>query len=146
MTWWGWVVVGAALLASELFVDAQFYLVFLGLAAFAVGGAGLLGLEGPAWAEWLAFAALAVVALVVFRGRVYARLRGSPPGFDRSLLGETAVATERIEPGAVGRAELRGSVWSARNAGERAVEAGSRVRVEGTEGLVLRIRPEAPPA
>lgn len=31
MPWWGWLIAGAALLASELLlIDAQFYLVFLG--------------------------------------------------------------------------------------------------------------------
>ena len=34
MPWWGWITIGAILLGSEmLLIDAQFYLVFLGLAA-----------------------------------------------------------------------------------------------------------------
>ena len=33
MTWWSWMVLGAVLLGVELFaIDAQFYLVFLGIA------------------------------------------------------------------------------------------------------------------
>ena len=42
MPWWGWFVLAAALLAVELFViDAQFYLVFLGVSAALVGLLGL---------------------------------------------------------------------------------------------------------
>ena len=34
MTWWGWMILGAVMLGAELFaVDAQFYLVFLGVSA-----------------------------------------------------------------------------------------------------------------
>ena len=48
MPWWGWMIVGAILLGAELMViDAQFYLVFLGLAAMAVGLADLTGVGGP---------------------------------------------------------------------------------------------------
>ena len=36
MTWWAWMILGAVLLGAELFaVDAQFYLVFLGVSAAA---------------------------------------------------------------------------------------------------------------
>ena len=44
MTWWSWLILGAVLLGAELFaVDAQFYLVFLGVSAAIVGLAGLFG-------------------------------------------------------------------------------------------------------
>ena len=34
MTWWSWMVLGALLLGAELIaIDAQFYLIFLGVAA-----------------------------------------------------------------------------------------------------------------
>ncbi|HEX2494238.1 MAG TPA: hypothetical protein VHK24_10720, partial [Steroidobacter sp.] len=76
MSWWGWLVAGAALLAVEMFViDAQFYLVFLGAAAVVVGLAGLVGLEAPVWLQWLAFAVLSMLAMVSFRKRLYG-LRG----------------------------------------------------------------------
>ena len=51
MPWWGWLVMAAALLAVELFViDAQFYLVFLGVSAAVVGLMVTLGSTiVPAW-------------------------------------------------------------------------------------------------
>ena len=45
MQWWAWIAVGAILLGSELaFVDAQFYLVFIGASALVVGFLDLAGL------------------------------------------------------------------------------------------------------
>ena len=50
MDWWAWVVGGAILFGAELFfVDAQFYLVFIGTAAILTGiGAA----AWPAFAGW----------------------------------------------------------------------------------------------
>ena len=49
MPWWGWFVLAAALLSFELFViDAQFYLVFLGVSAALVGLLGLADGTMPA--------------------------------------------------------------------------------------------------
>jgi hypothetical protein len=142
MAWWIWVVLGAALLAAELFlIDAQFYLVFLGAAAIAVGFADAAGFGGPAWAEWLAFAALALVLLAAFRGRLHAKLRLAGAGLaDDALAGETGVARETLAPGARGSAELRGTTWTAHNVGPEPIAAGARIRVERSEGLVLHVR------
>ena len=145
MPWWGWIMVGAALLGSELLVvDAEFYLVFLGISAVLVGLADLAGFDGPVWVEWLSFAAISVAAMVTFRGRLYDRLRGGSAGLEAELLGETAVVEEAIAPGETGRASLRGSVWTARNQGDVALDVGARVHVEGAEGLVLLVRPADP--
>ena len=60
MPWWGWLVLGIGLLGVEMFViDAQFYLVFLGVSAAIVGLLGLAGVPMPEWPQWLVFAALA---------------------------------------------------------------------------------------
>ena len=147
MAWWGWVAAGALLLAAEMgFVDAGFYLVFLGLAALAVGLLSLAGLGGPTWLEWLLFAALAAASLGLFRGRVYARVQRGAIGAREGLAGEIAVARERIEGGARGRAELRGSLWTVENDGEAAIAAGARARVLRADGLVLHVRGEPEPA
>ena len=54
MPWWGWLILGIGLLGVEMFVvDAQFYLVFIGVAAALVGLLGLTGIALPQWAQWL---------------------------------------------------------------------------------------------
>jgi hypothetical protein len=61
---------------------------------------------------------------------------------DDTLVGEVATLAETLAPGATGRAELRGSTWTARNAGATPLPAGSRTRVERVEGLLLHVRAE----
>jgi len=141
MAWWIWIVLGAALLAAELFlIDAEFYLVFLGTAAIVVGFADVAGLGGPHWVEWLAFAGLSVALLVAFRERLRAKLRPAASGFADALVGETGIAREALAPGARGNAELRGTTWTAHNVGAEAIPAGARLVVERSEGVMLHVR------
>jgi membrane protein implicated in regulation of membrane protease activity len=143
MAWWGWIAAGALLLAAEMgFVDAQFYLVFLGLSALLVGLLALAGLEGPVWLQWLLFAGFSAASFGLFRGRVYARLQRGSAGRPEGLQGEAVVASERIEAGARGRAELRGAQWTVVNAGPAPLASGDRARVVRADGLVLHVRAE----
>ncbi len=139
---WGWILLGALLLGSELFVDSGFYLLFLGLAGLLIGAAGLAGIEGEIWEEWLAFAIVSVVLVASLRSRIYGRLteaRGTAP----ALIGEVGTAGEDIACGETGRTELRGSQWTARNVGDGAIARGARMRVEEIEGLLLLVRAES---
>ena len=141
MPWWGWILVGTLLLAGELFVvEADFYLVFLGFAAVAVGVLDLAGLGGPLWLEWLAFAAIAGFSTVFFRQRVYKRLRPAGGDVGNSVVGQFAVVPRDLAAGARGQVELRGTAWSARNVGAAALPAGARARVTRVDGLVLEVR------
>ncbi len=141
MPWWGWVVGGIGLLALEMFlIDTGFYLVFLGLSAAAVGVCAFAVGGTPPWVQWVLFSIFSVLSLLAFRRKFYERIHRSGPEVSEGVAGEWALASERIEPGATGRVELRGSPWSARNVGEKPVERGSRVRVERAESLVLLVR------
>ena len=119
MPWWGWVLVGTLLLAAELFVvEADFYLVFLGFAAVVVGLLDVAGLGGPIWLEWLLFAVIALGSTVLFRQRIYEKLR--PPGgagLATRWSARRRVVRDAIAPGGHGHAELRGAVWQAKNVG-----------------------------
>ena len=140
MPWWGWIVVGVVLLAGEMVADAQFYLVFLGVSAVLTGVLTLSGLAGGVAGQWAVFGVLAVVLLVGFRRRLYGHLRGTHPPGHKTIIGEIAVVQETIAPGALGRAELRGTVWTARNAGGEPLAVGQRAQVVSLEGLVIDIR------
>ena len=145
MPWWGWITVGAALLGAELFViPTDFFLVFLGISAIAVGIISLAGVESTPWVQWATFGVLSLVSLVFFRRWLKARASSdSLPRVDDTIAGEIGVARESLAPGAVGRVELRGTTWSARNVGDTALEPGARVRVERVDGLTLQVRREA---
>jgi membrane protein implicated in regulation of membrane protease activity len=97
--------------------------------------------DAPVWSQWLSFAAIAVLSMVFFRGRLYQLLRRAGPAPDESLVGALARARAPIGPGERGPAELRGSLWTVCNDGDRALEAGGEARVERAEGVVLHVRP-----
>lgn len=144
MLWWHWAVLGLALTGLEILTPGGFYLIFFGLGGVAVGLLSFLGLAGPLWFQLLLFSAFSVVSLVFFRNplvRMMHRKTGVSARVDR-LVGELAIPTDAIPGGAVGRAELRGTVWTARNAGEVIIPAGCRCKVTAVDGLVITITPE----
>lgn len=140
MIWWQWCVLGVLLLAAELAVDAEFYLVFVGISAIAVGLIGLTPIALPMWGQWLVFSLISVSALLFFRSRIYNKIRGQTPDLKEGVAGEVATVNELIAPGDTGSAILRGAVWQARNIGNEPLAAGSRVIVEETKGLTLSVR------
>ena len=142
MEWWQWIVLGIAILGAEAIVDTEFYLVFVGLAAIAVGLQDFAPFTLPPAGQWLLFSALAVSSIVLFRRRVYDAIRGNAPDLDEGVDGETAIASDEIGPGGYGHVELRGARWSARNDGVNPIPANGRARVECSEGLTLVVRPE----
>lgn len=140
MMWWGWLILGAVLLAVELFtVDAQFYLVFLGLSAALVGLLAMLGIEPAEWVQWMLFGAFSLLSFFTFRKSLYERIRGGAAGLRESLAGETLVVDTGLEPGAEGRIVYRGTTWSARNVGTGSIAAGNRVRIVRVDGIKLDI-------
>lgn len=141
MTWWGWCIVGTLLLAAELFaVDAQFYLVFIGIGAVVVGFLGLIGIDLPGWAQWMTFAVLSIAAMLTVRRQLYEKLRMRPLGKVASDVAQLVRIPEALEPGRSLRVEYRGSGWTALNVGDRPIPAGEEVRIEAVEGLTLRVR------
>ena len=138
MQWWAWIAVGAILLGSELaFVDAQFYLVFVGAAALVVGFLTLGGWSLAIWLQWLIFTVLAVASMVGFRRRIYERMRRNLPIMRSGAAGEVVIVTAPLPPGETCRIEYRGSSWSAINGGNSIIAAGARARIERVDGLTL---------
>ena len=142
MPWWLWMLFGLVLLILEVQLAGGFYLAFFGIGAICVGSLVAIGLAEAAWLQWLLFSVLSVVSLAFLRRPIMTRF--APAGGDRvdSLVGETATATEDIPSGGVGKAELRGTTWTARNNGSVLLAKDTRCRVERVEGLTIWIRPE----
>lgn len=143
MPFWGWIVVGAALLAAETVVDAQFYLVFFGAAALVTGGLVLGFGPLPAGSDWALFGVLSIAGTAAFRRRVYESIRRTDGEVSQGTVGEFAIASESIPPGGRGRVELRGTTWEGRNTGKHAIAAGERAKVVATHGLVLDLHRES---
>ena len=141
MAWWGWCIFGVVLFGLELLaVDAQFYLVFAGLAAVVVGLLGLVGVDIPIWAQWLSFAVLSVVAMFTLRKPIYAQFMNKPLGQIATDVDQRIVLTEELAPGKSCRIEYRGSGWTAVNVGDRVIASGSAARIDAVDGLTLRVR------
>jgi inner membrane protein len=142
MPWWGWLVVGIGLLGVEMFlIDAQFYLVFIGVAAAIVGLLGLAGIAAPLWAQWVTFAVLSLVAMLTFRRRLYLLARNrSGKVEERLTLGDRIVVPVHLEPEQTCRVDYRGSSWTARNVGSAAIAAGKDAVIEQVDGLTLRVK------
>ena len=140
MPWWGWIGIGMLLLAAELFIiEADFYLVFLGIAAALTGLLGLTLPDLPAWVQWLVFAVLALVSMVLFRKRVYRLLRREVADLPNDMLREQVALPDGLPVGGSCRVELRGSTWTAHNVGTTPIAPGGTARVVGVEGITLKV-------
>ncbi len=143
MQWWAWLAVGAVLLGVELaFIDAQFYLVFVGGSALLVGFSELVGLNLADWMQWALFGFVAVFSVAIFRRRFYGRLNRALPHLSQGPVGQTVVLPAPLDPGDSCRLECCGSSWNATNGGHSAILAGQRARVDRVNGLTLVLRGE----
>lgn len=143
MAWWAWLVLGLLLLGGEMLTPGGFFLIFFGIGALAVGLLQLGGMGGPSWLQWLLFSVISLATLVGIRPRLMGRLARRGAGAEEGVTGEVALIQAPLPPGAMGQAELRGTVWSVRNLGPEALAVGDRARVERVEDLVLQVRKEA---
>lgn len=140
MTWWGWMILGALLFGSEILaIDAQFFLVFLGLSAILVGLADLVGIAMPEWVQWLVFASLSLISMFTFRKSLYEKIRGNVPGFKEGVEGEFVRIDDELEPGKDARTQFRGTDWTVLNVGSGPISAGSKARVVKADGLTLHV-------
>lgn len=142
MIWWYWIFLGLALAGAELLSPGGFYLLFFGIASIIVGALAGLEVVTAAWLQWLLFSGLAVLSLLLLRGPLLRMAQSRPAQEMDSMAGETAVLMEDLQPGHVGKAELRGSTWSARNIGTVPLSSGQRAMVAKVEGLTIFVTPE----
>lgn len=136
--YWNWWLLAVVLMAVEILAPGFFFL-WMGIAAGIVGVllAGFPGLPGE-W-QWLLFAVLAVGSIVgwQFWLRRHPTVTDAPTLNRRGAqtIGRILVLDQPIVAGA-GRAKLGDSTWAVRGPD---VPAGTRVRVVGVDGTVLRV-------
>lgn len=134
---WAWVVGGLVLLALELALPGGVF-IWLGSAAVVTG---LVSLVYPMdWAiEFAFFAVLALVAIFVWLRFFRPRIRATDNPFLNQrasrFVGQEMVLEEPIVAG-FGRVALGDTVW--RISGPD-LAAGSRIRIVGAEGAVLKV-------
>ncbi len=139
MSWWIWIVIGFVLLALE-FTAASLHLGFFAIGAFVVGLLVLFGVDLPLWAELMIFTAVSLLAFFFVRPWLVRRLELDQKKVVDTLVGERAIAMEEIPAHGLGKAEMRGTTWSARNVGDTVLNRGQRCVVAAVEGLVIHVR------
>jgi membrane-bound serine protease (ClpP class) len=115
----------------------HFGFAFVGAGAVAAAAVAFLGYTVPT--QFATFVLVLVVSIVLLRSQLLARLggRGVPSRTD-ALVGRQAVVTHDIDPTlGTGRVNVAGEDWAARSA--EAIAAGARVRVVGSDGIVLEV-------
>jgi inner membrane protein len=144
MIWWYWMLLGLLLLGAEMMTPGGFYILFFGLSALSVGTLAGLELVQADWLQWLLFSGIAVASLLIGRGPLLAMTKpvaSEMPDID-SMAGEVAIPLEALAVGATGKAELRGTTWTAKNVGTTPLSKGQRSKVRHVEGLTLWITTE----
>jgi inner membrane protein len=141
MEWWMWLAAGLVLVVAELATPGGFVIIFFGIAALLVGVLALLGIVSSVPMQFLLFSVIAVGSLALLRQRLQSRLQTPTSNID-SLIGDLAIPQERMSPGVVGRVEVRGSTWSARNTSSVTLDPGQRARVVAVDRLTLAVIPE----
>ncbi|HYE85507.1 MAG TPA: NfeD family protein [Vicinamibacterales bacterium] len=142
MEWWLWLVIGLALVVAELATPSGFFIIFFGVGALTVGVLTAMEVVDNLGFELLLFSVFSIAYLLLFRGRLQARVQIPPPPTIDSLVGVLAIVQERLSPGVVGKVEVRGSMWSARNTSDVTLDPGQRARVAAIDGLTLTVIPE----
>ena len=139
MSWWIWVLAGLALLALE-FASSTMHIGFFAVGAFVVAMLVGFGMHLPLWAQLAIFTSVSILAFVFVRPILVRKLKlDFKPQVD-TMIGESAMPLEDIGPAQIGKAEMRGTSWSARNVGETSLTRGQRCVVAGVEGIVLHIK------
>lgn len=151
MQWWHWALAGLGLIGLEILTLGglgNFYFLFFGIAALLVSILVWLGLTEPVWLQWMLFAAFGIATLFVLRKplqkKIPAKIKKKEADLVDSLVGQVATLLEDLPVQAAGKAELHGSTWTVRNAGETPLVRGQRSQVVRVDGLTLWIQAEPP--
>lgn len=143
LLWWYWIALGLFLVVLELVAPGGFYFIFFGVGALAVGLLSAFDAAGPGWVQVLLFSVLSLLSLALFRARLLGKLQGDKRSSDMdNLVGEVGTSTEELAAGGVGKVELRGTAWSAKNTSQTTLKRGERCVVVRVDGLTLCVGPE----
>ena len=139
---WSWWIAGLILLAAEL-IAPGFFLVWIGLAALAVGALSLLFWDATFWVwqlQAILFAVFAVLATFIGRRLTLRSDKTDEPFLNQrgaSLVGRTATLHEPIREGR-GRIRLDDTTWRVLGPD---LPAGTQVKVISSNGRDLIVEP-----
>lgn len=143
MAWWIWMLAGLMLAGLELASGGDFFLLLLGVSAMVVSLCVAIGVANPLWVQVALYCVFCWVTVFWLRNKLKARFHAPRKGEEvDALVGQRAVALQDLTEGALGKVELRGTTWNARNAGTLPLMLGAGCRVKRVDGLTLYVEAE----
>lgn len=139
MEWWVWVLAAFLLLIIEFHATTA-HIGFFAVGAFLVAIIVGAGVPMPLWGQLLTFSISSVILLIFVRPIVVRKLGFNITKVVDTFVGEQAVVLVDLPVAAEGKAEMRGSTWTARNVGETPLVKGQRCVVEQVVGLTILVR------
>src|SRR6059058_6164381 len=139
MAWWVWVLAAFLLLIIEFFTTTA-HVGFFAVGAFLVAILVSLDAGGPLWFQLIFFAISSVVLLIFVRPIIVRKLGLNKTPVVDSMSGQHAIALQDMAAESDGRAEMRGTTWSARNIGATPLARGQKCVVDRVVGLTLYVR------
>ena len=140
--WQIWLLIAAVFVVIEIFTSG------FAVACFSVGcvfGAILAACDLSLTWQFVAFAVGTFLAFILIRPVVMRYLdkktndNGVKTNMD-SIIGKTAVVTEKIEENGFGRVKIDGDEWKAQTSDGSAVEVGTKVKIEAFESIILTVK------
>ncbi len=142
MPWPLWVIAGLVLMAVEVHYTRDFTLFCFGISALLIGLTSTFGILDIRM-QWIGFAVLSTALLVSAREWLRNKMLGRPGNAElENIIGQSAVPLDDLPAYGFGKAELRGTTWSAHNASHVRIQRGQRCKVMKINGLTLWIMPE----
>ncbi len=143
MAWWIWFLAGLLLAGLELASGGDFFLLLLGVSAIMVGFLAAIGVAEPFWLQVALYSVFCWVTVYWLRKKLKARFHPPDSGQEvDSLVGQRAVALDELAEGELGKVELRGAAWNARNGGTIPLSIGAGCVVKRVDGLTLWVEAE----
>ncbi len=134
-TYLWWAVAGIALIVVEV-ITGTFYLLVIGIAAFA--GAAAAYLNYSFWAQAVAAVAVAVIGVILV-ARFRAKQSAAPSGAGLDV-GQSVVLDSWVsEKDRLARVRYRDALWDARVLDGPAAEVGQVLYIQSIEGSTLHV-------
>jgi membrane-bound serine protease (ClpP class) len=131
-----------AFFGAEAFIPSHGALTLAGAVSFVLGALMLFNPAGEAYQVSLPVALAVAATLAALMALVATKIvqvrRLAPVTGEDEMVGLFGVARETLDPR--GHVFVHGELWQAQSEGEP-IPAGSKVRVEGVDGLTLRVAP-----
>jgi membrane protein implicated in regulation of membrane protease activity len=142
LPWPSWMLAGLALMVLEVHYTRDFTLFCFGASALVTGLMTLFGVF-DIWAQAISFITLSTILLFSAREWLRMKMLSRPSSTElENIIGQSAIPLDDLPAYGFGKAELRGTTWSAHNATHMKILRGQHCKVMKMNGLTLWIVPE----